>query len=114
MVVAVHETADQTVGGRAAWIYSPGLGRVARAPDVGYDNPGTAADGTITTIAGTGTLTTQGVPIGPDREFPLGADSLGRCELSRLLYGGRVSLSTAISLIVRERLTGESASGAQR
>ena len=40
----VHETADQTVGGRAAWIYSPGLGRVARAPDVGYDNPAVGTD----------------------------------------------------------------------
>src|SRR5258706_11618268 len=43
------------------------------------------------------TLTTRGVPIGPDREFPLGADSLGRCELSRLLYGGRVSLAVAFA-----------------
>jgi hypothetical protein len=40
----VHETADQTVGGRAAWIYSPGLGRVNRAPDVGYDNPAVGTD----------------------------------------------------------------------
>ena len=40
----VHETADQTVGGRAAWIFSPGLGRVARAPDVGYDNPAVGTD----------------------------------------------------------------------
>lgn len=43
------------------------------------------------------TLTDRGVPIGPDREFPLGADTLGRCELSRLLYGGRVSLSVAFA-----------------
>jgi peptide/nickel transport system permease protein len=43
------------------------------------------------------TLTTRGVPIGPDREFPLGADSTGRCELSRLLYGGRVSLAVAFT-----------------
>jgi peptide/nickel transport system permease protein len=51
------------------------------------------------------TLTTQGVPIGPTREFPLGADAVGRCELSRLLYGGRVSLiiafaSTAIVVVL--------------
>lgn len=51
------------------------------------------------------TLTTQGVPIGPTRDFPLGADSVGRCELSRLLYGGRVSLivafaSTAIVVVL--------------
>ena len=43
------------------------------------------------------TLTTQGVPIGPTREFPLGADAVGRCELSRLLYGGRVSLVVAFA-----------------
>jgi len=43
------------------------------------------------------TLTTVGVPIGPDRTFPLGADTVGRCELSRLLYGGRVSLSVAFA-----------------
>lgn len=27
-------------------------------------------------------------------EFPLGTDQLGRCELSRLLYGARASLGT--------------------
>lgn len=43
------------------------------------------------------TLTTQGVPIGPTREFPLGADAVGRCELSRALYGGRVSLIVAFA-----------------
>jgi peptide/nickel transport system permease protein len=43
------------------------------------------------------TLTTAGVPIGPQADFPLGADPLGRCELSRLLYGGRVSLSVALA-----------------
>jgi peptide/nickel transport system permease protein len=62
---------------------------------------------------GARTLTTQGVPIGASlsrcepphagetavacRQFPLGADSLGRCELSRLLYGGRVSLAVAFA-----------------
>lgn len=43
------------------------------------------------------TLTAEGVPVGPSREFPLGADSVGRCELSRLLHGGRVSLSVAFA-----------------
>ncbi len=43
------------------------------------------------------TLTDQGVPIGPTWEFPLGADAVGRCELSRLLYGARVSLSVAFA-----------------
>src|SRR3546814_15731340 len=40
-----HETTDQTVGGRNAGLYSPGLGRTRRAPNVGYDNPKTSADG---------------------------------------------------------------------
>ena len=31
----------------------------------------------------------------PSREFPLGTDHLGRCLLSRLLYGARVSLASA-------------------
>lgn len=43
------------------------------------------------------TLTAEGVPVGPSREFPLGADSVGRCELSRLLHGGRVSLAVAFA-----------------
>lgn len=42
-------------------------------------------------------LDAWGVPIGPTREFPLGADAVGRCELSRLLYGGRVSLAVAVA-----------------
>lgn len=40
----VHETADQASGGRSAWLFSPGLGRVNRAPDVGYDNPAVGTD----------------------------------------------------------------------
>ncbi len=43
------------------------------------------------------TLTSVGVPIGPTREFPLGADAVGRCELSRLVYGARVSLTVAFA-----------------
>lgn len=43
------------------------------------------------------TLTTEGVPIGPTARFPLGADPVGRCELSRLLYGGRVSLAVGFA-----------------
>lgn len=30
------------------------------------------------------------------REFPLGADHLGRCILSRILYGGRLSMGCAV------------------
>lgn len=40
--------------------------------------------------------------VGPCREFPLGTDSLGRCMLSRVLYGARISIfsSLLITLIV--------------
>ena len=31
----------------------------------------------------------------PSRKFPLGTDNLGRCLLSRLMFGARVSLATA-------------------
>lgn len=44
-MILVHETADQGTSGRAAWIFNPGLGRVNRAPDVGYDNPSVGTDG---------------------------------------------------------------------
>ena len=30
----------------------------------------------------------------PDTQYPLGTDELGRCVLSRLIYGARESLST--------------------
>ena len=44
-LLLVHETTDQTEGGRSAWIFNPGLGRTRRAPNVGYDNPKASADG---------------------------------------------------------------------
>lgn len=44
-MLLVHETTDQTVGGRNAWLFNPGLGRTRRAPNVGYDNPKASADG---------------------------------------------------------------------
>ena len=44
-ILLVHETLDQTVQPRQAWIYNPGQRRVRRAPNVAYDNPGTASDG---------------------------------------------------------------------
>jgi len=44
-VLLVHETMDQVKEPRAAWLYNPGQRRVRRAPNVAYDNPGTAADG---------------------------------------------------------------------
>lgn len=36
-----------------------------------------------------------GLPVPPNSEFRLGADQLGRDELSRLLHGGRVSMQVA-------------------
>ncbi|MBN1957021.1 MAG: DUF1329 domain-containing protein [Desulfuromonadales bacterium] len=43
-VLLVHETLNQVAEPRAAWVYNPGQRRVRRAPNVAYDNPGTAAD----------------------------------------------------------------------
>ncbi len=44
-ILLVHETINQIVNPRQAWIYNPGQRRVRRAPNVAYDNPGTASDG---------------------------------------------------------------------
>lgn len=44
-VLLVHETLNQLEQPRQAWIYNPGQRRVRRAPNVAYDNPGTASDG---------------------------------------------------------------------
>lgn len=44
-VLLVHETLNQVAQPRQAWIYNPGQRRVRRAPNVAYDNPGTASDG---------------------------------------------------------------------
>lgn len=41
----VHEIFGKDTSGRNAWIFNPGLGRVNRAPDVGYDNPSIGSDG---------------------------------------------------------------------
>ena len=43
-VLLVHETLNQVTEPRAAWVYNPGQRRVRRAPNVAYDNPGTASD----------------------------------------------------------------------
>jgi len=43
-VLLVHETLNQVKEPRAAWVYNPGQRRVRRAPNVAYDNPGTASD----------------------------------------------------------------------
>jgi hypothetical protein len=44
-VLLVHDTLDQIDEPRRAWTYNPGQRRVRLAPNVAYDNPGTAADG---------------------------------------------------------------------
>ena len=44
-ILLVHETLNQQELPRQAWIYNPGQRRVRRAPNVAYDNPGTASDG---------------------------------------------------------------------
>ncbi len=45
----VHETMNQVIEPRKAWLYNPGQRRVRRAPNVAYDTPGTASDGVRTT-----------------------------------------------------------------
>jgi hypothetical protein len=44
-ILLVRETIDQVKEPRNAWVYNPGQRRVRRAPNIAYDNPGTAADG---------------------------------------------------------------------
>lgn len=44
-ILLVHETLNQSRENRQAWIYNPGQRRVRRAPNVAFDNPGTASDG---------------------------------------------------------------------
>lgn len=43
-ILLVHETLDQSIENRKAWVYNPGQRRVRRAPNVAFDNPGTNAD----------------------------------------------------------------------
>ena len=44
-ILLVHETMNQNKEKRKAWLYNPGQRRVRRAPNVAFDNPGTATDG---------------------------------------------------------------------
>ncbi len=48
-ILLVHETLDQALEPRKAWLYNPGQRRVRRAPNVAFDNPGTASDSMRTT-----------------------------------------------------------------
>lgn len=43
-ILLVHESMNQVKQPRDAWLYNPGQRRVRRAPQVAYDNPGTASD----------------------------------------------------------------------
>src|SRR6185503_3182268 len=43
-ILLVHETLDQSVENRKAWVYNPGQRRVRRAPNFAFDNPGTNSD----------------------------------------------------------------------
>ena len=44
-ILLAYETMNQVAEPRHAWVYNPGQRRVRRAPNVAYDNPGTASDG---------------------------------------------------------------------
>ncbi len=44
-LLLAHDTVNQVKEPRKAWTYNPGQRRVRRAPNVAYDNPGTASDG---------------------------------------------------------------------
>lgn len=44
-ILLVHETLNQKLEPRKAWVYNAGQRRVRKAPDVAYDGPGTASDG---------------------------------------------------------------------
>lgn len=44
-VILVHDSINDAVSPRQAWVYNPGQRRVRRAPNIAYDNPATASDG---------------------------------------------------------------------
>lgn len=44
-ILLVYEYANQIAEPRKAWTYNPGQRRVRLAPNISYDNPGTASDG---------------------------------------------------------------------
>ncbi|MFD1673463.1 ABC transporter permease [Alicyclobacillus fodiniaquatilis] len=53
-----------------------------------------------------GALNNQGVPAGPSAKFPLGADSIGRDVLSRVLWGGRISLLIGLVAMIINMVVG--------
>jgi len=44
--------------------------------------------------------------LGPSRQFPLGTDELGRCVLTRIIYGARSSLLMAIIIVAAAAIIG--------
>ena len=42
----------------------------------------------------------------PNKEYPLGCDAMGRCVLSRILYGARVSIFSSLFIIFMVSLAG--------
>ena len=62
-ILLVHETVDQAKEPRSAWTYNPGQRRVRLAPNVAYDNPGTAADGLRTNDAASACSTRSHRPL---------------------------------------------------
>jgi peptide/nickel transport system permease protein len=56
-------------------------------------------------------LSETGEPLGPSGTFKLGTDALGRDELSRILYGGRVSLAVGIGANLIAALLGVAIGG---
>jgi peptide/nickel transport system permease protein len=51
-------------------------------------------------------LEADGTPVSPNGQFRLGADNMGRDEVSRLLFGGRISLAVAIGATALAGLIG--------
>nr|VFJ48765.1 MAG: Protein of unknown function (DUF1329) [Candidatus Kentron sp. DK] len=47
-ILLIHETQDQTLEPRRAWMYNPGQRRVRRAPNAAFDNPSVGSDGLST------------------------------------------------------------------
>jgi len=56
-------------------------------------------------------LSTDGSPLSPGGKFLLGTDTLGRDELSRLLYGARVSLAVGLGAAVLTAIIGVTVGG---
>jgi hypothetical protein len=48
-LLLVHESVNQAMQPRSAWVYNPSHRRVIRAPNVAYDNPSVATDGLAVT-----------------------------------------------------------------